>query len=267
MFHFHTDRQAYHRLLHNNAVEYIIPFILKDKVIGPGSRVLEIGSGDGGNISAFLTLGCQVTGVELDENLVSFTKEMLKPYLEQGKLTMLSRDIYAVDIEQDLGGKFDLIILKDVIEHIHDQKKLFVRMKQMLAEEGMIFFGFPPWQMPYGGHQQICKGKFTSKMPWYHLLPASWYKHILAINNEPVEVLMEIRETGISIEKFEKISSLTGYEIRSKQLWLVNPVYEHKFGYRARKQLPVLRSLPWVRNFFTTCAYYLLKPTASSAAT
>ncbi len=260
MFEFHTNRDAYHQLLHNNAVEQILPFILKEMMIGPQSRVLEIGSGDGGNLSAFLTLGCTAVGVELDPNLVDFTKKKLESYIRQGKLTMLSKDIYDVDIEKDLGGKFDLVILKDVIEHIHDQPKLFRRMKEMLNERGAIFFGFPPWQMPYGGHQQICRGKLTSKMPWYHLLPRGLYRSILEKNQEPVEVLMEIRDTGISIEKFEKIAGDTGYKIMKRQLWLVNPVYEHKFGYRARRQLPVFRSIPWLRNFFTTCAYYLLKP-------
>lgn len=260
MFSFHTDRDAYHRLLHNNALEHIFPFVLKELVLGPNSRVLEIGSGDGGNLSAFLTLKCTVVGVELDANLVEFTRKKLDTYINSGKLTMISRDIYDVDIEKDLGGKFDLIVLKDVIEHIHDQPKLFKRMKEMLTERGMIFFAFPPWQMPYGGHQQICAGKLTSKLPWYHLLPRKWYAGILKWNNEPVDVLMEIRDTGISIERFESIARDTGYATVRKQLWLVNPVYEHKFGLRARKQLPLLRSIPWLRNFFTTCAYYLLKP-------
>ena len=260
MFEFHTDRDAYHRLLHTNAVEHIFPFILKETIIGPQSRVLEIGSGDGGNISAFLTLGCQVVGVELDAKLVNFTREKLQSYVDSGQLTLLSCDIYDADIEKDLGGKFDLIVLKDVIEHIHDQPRLFRRMRDMLTDRGMIFFGFPPWQMPYGGHQQICRGRLTSKTPWYHLLPRSWYRRILEKNDEPVDVLMEIRDTGISIERFEKIARETGYEIIRKQLWLVNPVYEQKFGLRARRQLPILRSIPWLRNFVTTCAYYLLKP-------
>jgi SAM-dependent methyltransferase len=260
MFDFHTNRHAYHQLLHNNAVEQILPFILKEIIIGSQSRVLEIGSGDGGNLSAFLSLGCTAVGVELDASLVDFTKEKLGSYLVEGKLTMLSKDIYDADIEKDLGGKFDLVILKDVIEHIHDQPKLFRRMKEMLNGRGMIFFAFPPWQMPFGGHQHICAGKLTSKTPWYHLLPRNWYRRILEKNGEPVEVLMEIRDTGISIEKFEKIAKETGYKTVKKQLWLVNPVYEHKFGFRARRQLPILRSIPWLRNFFTTCAYYLLKP-------
>jgi SAM-dependent methyltransferase len=259
MFEFHTNRHAYHRLLHNNAVEHIIPFIEKNMVLGGSRRMLEIGSGDGGNLSAFLTYGCNCVGVELDKDLVEFTKEKLPSYIASGHLLMHSKDIYDADIEKDLGGRFDLIVLKDVIEHIQNQPKLFARMREMLKPGGMIFFAFPPWQMPYGGHQQICKHTLTSKLPWYHLLPRSWYAGILKKYNEPVEVLMEIKDTGISIERFESIAAKTGYVIADKQLWLVNPVYGHKFGWRARKQLPILRSIPWIRNFFTTCAYYLLK--------
>jgi len=33
------------------------------------------------------------------------------------QLTYIVSDIYHVDVERDLGGKFDLIVLKDVIEH------------------------------------------------------------------------------------------------------------------------------------------------------
>lgn len=259
MFHFHTDRHAYHTLLHNNAVQHIIPFIEKERVLSTHTRVLEIGSGDGGNLSAFLTLGCKAVGVELDANLVAFTREKLAGYVQNGQLTMISSDIYQVDVETGLGGRFDLILLKDVIEHIQDQPKLFRRMHDMLKPGGMIFFAFPPWQMPYGGHQQICRHRLTSKLPWYHLLPRSWYTAILKKYNEPVDVLLEIRDTGISIERFEQITRQTGYQVVRRQWWLVNPVYEHKFGWRARRQWAVLGAIPGLRNFFTTCAYYLVK--------
>jgi SAM-dependent methyltransferase len=259
MFEFHTDRSAYHNLLRQNVQEQILPFIRKHKSLPAGSRVLEIGSGDGGNLSAFLEAGCTCVGVELDAGLVEFTKQKLSDFIASGQLQMVARDIYEVDVERDFGGRFDLVVLKDVIEHIHDQPKLMRRMQDMLKPGGMVFFGFPPWQMPFGGHQQICKGRLTSKMPWYHLLPESWYRSILQRNGEPVDVLMEIRETGISIERFERIVKETGFQVAGKILWLVNPVYQYKFGWKPRKQLPVLRSLPWVRNFFTTCAYYLIQ--------
>ena len=50
--------------------------------------------------------------------------------------------------------QFDLILLKDVIEHIPDQERVIPYLKEFLKPGGRVFFGFPPWYMPHGGHQQ-----------------------------------------------------------------------------------------------------------------
>jgi hypothetical protein len=62
-------------------------------------------------------------------------------------------------------------MLRDVIEHIPDQDRFFKHVRSYLQPDGVIFFGFPPWYMPFGGHQQVCHSKFLSKLPWFHPLP------------------------------------------------------------------------------------------------
>ena len=52
-------------------------------------------------------------------------------------------------------------------------------LKILLKDKGQIFFGFPPWYMPFGGHQQVAHKKWTSKLPYYHILPMPIYKAIL----------------------------------------------------------------------------------------
>jgi hypothetical protein len=131
-------------------------------------------------------------------------------------------------------------------------------MQRFLRPKGCIFFGFPPWQMPFGGHQQLCRTKWLSKLPYWHLLPYSWYKAILTKFNEPMADLLEIRDTQISIEQFEKYAAETNYKIVNKTHYIINPIYSFKFGIKPLKQLPILRNIPWVRNFFTTCVYYLI---------
>ncbi len=242
-----------------NAEEYVIPFIEKTFALLPGMRVLEIGCGEGGVLSAFIKRGCIGVGVELHENRLLLAHELFKNEIEAGKIKFIASDIYNVTAEQ-LGGKFELIVMKDVIEHIHDQKKLLERLHQILKTEGRIFFGFPPWQMPFGGHQQMCKSKFLSKLPYYHLLPTPMYKWVLQKFNQPTEDLLEIKETGISIERFEKIVGQTKYTVADKIHYLINPIYKYKFGLNAKKQLPVLKNIPYLRNFFTTCVYYLITP-------
>ena len=257
MFEFHKDRKRYFEIQVLNAEQYVIPFIEEKFTIHTGMRVLEIGCGEGGVLKAFIEKGCTGVGVEFDEPRIENGILFMPDEMSMGKIRFVKKDIYQVNLESDLGGLFDIIVLKDVIEHIHDQQKLINRMKTFLNPGGVIFFGFPPWQMPFGGHQQMCHSKI-GKLPYIHLLPKSIYRWLLKIKKEPVEGLMEVRETGISIERFEKICKKEGYRLLNKQHYFLNPIYKWKFGWRPRKQSAIIKGIPFVRNFFTTCVYYCI---------
>jgi SAM-dependent methyltransferase len=259
MFEFHGDRKRYYDMQVLNTEKYVLPFIEVTHPITPGMRVLEIGCGEAGVLKAFISRGCVGVGVELDEDRVRNAEIYNKTEVESGRLRLMAKDIYQVNPEVDLGGLFDIIVLKDVIEHIHDQPRLIGWMKQFLQPQGIIFFGFPPWYMPYGGHQQMCRGKI-SKLPYVHLLPRFMYKWLLDVNKESTDAFLEIRDTQISIEQFERISQQQGYAIANKCHYLLNPIYEWKFGWKPRKQLGIISAIPFFRNFLTTCVYYTIKP-------
>jgi SAM-dependent methyltransferase len=258
MFEFHANRRRYFDMQVLNAEKSIIPFISKTFQIKQDMRVLEIGCGEGGVLKAFVNHGCIGVGVDLDKERVANAMIWLSEDIQAGRLSFVTEDIYKPGILQEISNFFDIIILKDVIEHIHDQPRLMAWMKNILSPGGVIFFGFPPWQMPFGGHQQICRNKWLSKMPYYHLLPRSLYKAILKKYKEPVDDLLEIRDTRISIERFERIVREGGYKLVSKAHYILNPIYELKFGWKPMLQLPVIRSIPYFRNYLTTCVYYLI---------
>ncbi|RFM25695.1 class I SAM-dependent methyltransferase [Deminuibacter soli] len=259
MFEFHGDRKRYFDIQVINAEQHVIPFINAVKPIQPGMRVLEIGCGEGGVLKAFIDAGCTGVGIDLDETRLVNAAIWLKEEIAAGKAKFISKNIYDADVDTDLEGAFDIIILKDVIEHIYDQPKLISWMKSYLRQGGTIFFGFPPWQMPFGGHQQLCHNKWLGKLPWYHLLPRFMYRGILTHYKEPVRELLEIRDTRISIERFERIVKKEGYTIVNKLHYLINPIYEWKFGWKAKKQYAVISKVPVLRNFVTTCVYYLIQ--------
>lgn len=259
-FDFHNNKQEYFNQQKINAATYVIPFIEQMKSIGPNTSVLEIGCAEGGVLMAFLEKGCTGVGVELMPGRLEQAKIFLEKYAKDDKVELINKNIYDVDLADSFANRFDIIVLKDVIEHIFDQEKLFLKMKEFLKPGGQIFFGFPPWQMPFGGHQQICKGNL-SKFPYFHLLPMSVYKWVLKLGGESqgvIDSLVEIKETQISIGQFEGFTKKTGYKIISKQLFFINPIYIYKFGIKAKKQNVFLGSIPFLRNFVTTCGYYTI---------
>jgi len=259
MFEFHADRKRYFDIQVLNAEKYVIPFIEEKFPVKAGMRILEIGCGEGGVLKAFINKGCEGVGVELDAPRVVDANKFLTEDIAAGRLRFVVKDIYEVDVKKDFNGLFDIIVLKDVIEHIHDQAKLIGWMKNFLKPGGIVFFGFPPWYMPFGGHQQICKSRI-SRLPYIHLLPKGMYKCVLRNRKENVEEMMEIRDTGISIERFEKICKKEGYTLFHTGHYLINPIYEWKFGWKPRKQIGLIKLIPFFRNFLTTCVYYIIQP-------
>jgi SAM-dependent methyltransferase len=222
-----------------------------------GINVLEIGCGEAGNLKPFLDLDCKATGIDISCHRIELAKEFYKDYNNRENLQRICSDIYDVTPE----NKFDLIIMRDVIEHIPNQEKFMGFAKGFLKKEGKFFLAFPPWQNPFGGHQQLCKSKILAKLPWFHLFPKGIYRSILKTSGETqgtIDALLEIKDTGISIERFERILKHENYKIDKRVFYFINPNYETKFGLKPRKQAGIISSIPWIRNFFTTAMYYVV---------
>lgn len=261
-FAFHHDKPRYFNDQYENAKQFVVPFIEKSLAIRPGMKVMEIGCAEGGVLKAFTDKQCLCVGVELSPSKVENAHKFMKAEVESGLITFVNKNIYDIDFQADYKHYFDLIVLKDTIEHIPEQEKIISYLKLLLKPQGHIFFGFPPWQMPWGGHQQICKSKFLMFLPYFHLLPMPLYKAMLKIFGEtPTKLveLQEIKETGISTLRFERIIKDCAYDTVDRQLYLVNPIYKFKFGWKPRKQSKLISSIPVLRDFLSTTAYYLIK--------
>jgi 2-polyprenyl-3-methyl-5-hydroxy-6-metoxy-1,4-benzoquinol methylase len=259
MFEFHKDKKRYFEIQTLNTEAYVIPFIESVYPIQAGIHVLEVGCAEGGVIKAFIKKGCFGVGVELDKSRAETAKDFLKEYITNSSLEIIDKNIYDPTFESEFSNKFDLIVLKDVIEHIHDQEKVLLQFRKFLKPNGKIFFGFPPFNMPFGGHQQICKSPFLSRLPYFHILPSFLYRIILKAFNEDVESLMEIKETGISINRFKSIVFRTNYTIKAEKHFLINPIYKYKFGIEAKEQYHWITKIPFVRDFLTTCVFYVIE--------
>lgn len=263
MYEFHSDKDRYFDIQYRVTRDYIVPFLEQHVGNKTWGRVLEIGCAEAGVLKAFLEKGSFCTGIELSQSRIEAAEVYHADALEAGQIEFINRNIFDIDPENDLGGTYDLIILKDVIEHIPGQLGFIAQLPAFLSKGGVIFFAFPPWYMPYGGHQQVCKSKFLSKLPYFHLLPGFLYKGILSLFGEPkltIEDLMEVKSTGITIEQFERYVKRSRLVVAGKQHYLFNPIYQYKFNVKPKLQNKLISRIPWLRNFFTTGVYYVVKP-------
>ncbi len=261
MFDFHKDKKRYFEMQFRTTVEYILPFLEEEIDLHKKLDVLEIGCAEAGVLKAFTNLDHSCIGIELSAYRVNLASDFMAEELKQKKIKFLTKNIYDINLQEDIGHKFDLIILKDVIEHIPGQEIFMKKIGDFLKVNGKIFFGFPPWQMPFGGHQQICKSKALKHLPYFHLLPMPIFKLFLNMAGEPEltkKEMIEIKQTGISIERFNRIIKKEGYKIDKHQLFFINPIYKYKFNLKVRKQWRWVEKIPIFRNFVSTCAYYLV---------
>lgn len=257
----HLDHKVRFDQQVENSRAYVVPFIQETMAIDANTRVLEVGTGEGGVLVPFMDLGATCVGVDLNPERIDLANDFLSKEVAGGKVKFLFQNIYDKGFTDIYTGYFDLIILKDVIEHVPGHQQFIAHLKTLLRPSGQIFFGFPPWHMPFGGHQQVCRTKWVSKLPYYHILPVFIYKAILKAAKEPepvIKELLEIKETRITIEMFERIVREVNMKVVKKQHYLINPIYKYKFSLNPRKQFPIITMLPYVRNYLTTCVYYTI---------
>jgi len=99
-----------------------------------GMRVLEVGCGSGGILIPFTEIDAEVVGIDFDDT-----------YMDAGRkrgLTLIDRSIYEFQTDKE----FDLIILKDVLEHLPDLNLVLQKLKSLLSETGNIYIQVPTFE-------------------------------------------------------------------------------------------------------------------------
>ena len=105
--------------------------------VSPGSRVLELGSGEG-HMTAVLRkrLGCNVSCVEVDEE----SARIVRKYAEK----LVVADLDVTDLERTFQGEnFDFIICADVLEHLKAPERILSSASRLLSHDGKILISIP----------------------------------------------------------------------------------------------------------------------------
>lgn len=136
----------------------------------------------GGNPLPFAERGYTVVGLDLSQTHIRQAEEF---FAGRGYPCRFScRDFCGMDAPADK-ERYDVILVHDAIEHVPQalKERFMQNVRSFRYTCGIAFSGFPAWQMPFGGHQQICLHRF-SKISWIHLMPRRVCRSLLQWRGE-----------------------------------------------------------------------------------
>ena len=94
----------------------------------PAGRVLEIGCGSGGFLSAIAQRGWQATGLDFDPAAIAMVREQTNVSASVGELRSINYD----------NGHFDAIVMNNVIEHVWNPQETLTECYRILRPEGRL---------------------------------------------------------------------------------------------------------------------------------
>ncbi len=152
------------------------------RMVEPGQRVLELGTGPGTVTRILHSKGCKVTGVEMDPE----TLAVCTPFCERTLQANLEDPNWAVSL---VGDSFDAIICADVLEHLRDPRPLLKQLHNFLKPGGSVLMS-----LPNASHLTIVASLLGGRFPYQKngLLDNT---HLKFYGREDLEALL--RECGL----------------------------------------------------------------------
>jgi len=105
------------------------------KLIGNNKTVLEVGCSSGYISELLKANGCHVYGIEIDPQAA----QIAHPHCEQ----IIVGDIETLSDLPFAPATFDVILLLDVLEHLHDPLEQLRRLKTLLKSDGIFIVNLP----------------------------------------------------------------------------------------------------------------------------
>lgn len=115
--------------------EKTIEFLERNRALRPGVRIADMGCSYGILLRLLSQRGyTSLSGLDLDVNAVKFLA---------GIGFSMHRGSVASDYSAMFGEKFDLIILRHIVEHLHSPKEVIERVASSLNKDGMLLIEVP----------------------------------------------------------------------------------------------------------------------------
>ena len=152
------------------------------RMVEPGQRVLELGTGPGTVTRILHAKGCKVTGVEMDPE----TLATCAPFCERTVQANLEDPQWAAPLA---GESFDAIICADVLEHLRDPRPLLNQLHGFLKPGGSVLMS-----LPNASHLTVVASLLGGRFP-YQKNGLLDHTHLKFYGREDLDALL--RECGL----------------------------------------------------------------------
>lgn len=239
------------------AADVLVPYLTSHGAFRPGYTVAEIGCAEGGVLAAFEAAGATRT---LGTDIASWrleTGRKINTILGLNAV-LTGHDIINEEPLPEWNHAYDLVILRDVIEHLDDTEAALEHVSRILKPGGMLFVTFPPYHSPYGGHQHLIKNTW-GRLPYIHLLPKKIFFRMIADGKKiDVDEVQRLHSIRLTAKKFITAAQKTGYQLHREEYYLLRPVFKMKFGLPTIPITP-LKQVPLVKQVLSLEAAYILQ--------
>lgn len=144
------------------------------------SKILDAGCGNGLYTIALAKKARRVYGIDI--NLCELEKA--NNLISQSKLTNIKFICMDAQKIAFLNNSFDIILLIESLEHMHDQEKVLKNLYNILKEKGFLILYVPNRLFPIEGHgAHIGRLKLSFRIPFLPWLPYKISKYFLNARN------------------------------------------------------------------------------------
>ena len=230
---------------------YLMPYLRRHIPDFENAEILEIGCGEAGFLDILHQSGVSATGIEIEASRIKTALD------KNPNLKIILGDITDPAVVKQMGRQFDLIIMRDVIEHIKDRDTMFANLRELLKQEGYLYITFPPRFSGFAGHQQNGKS-ILRYLPYLHLLPVPMIRLLAKSFREREEVIYQViinYQIGLTIRRFTQLYRLYGFTPVIRELFIFRPIYQIRFKVTPRR----IPNIPGLREFIAFGSEYLLR--------
>lgn len=160
------------------------------RLVQPGQKVLELGTGPGTVTRILHSKACKVTGVEMDPE----TLAMCQPFCEKTLQANLEDPNWHASLHNE---KFDVVLCADVLEHLRDPRPLLSLLPSFLNDQGFVLMS-----LPNASHLTVVASLMAGRFPYQSkgLLDNT---HLRFFGREDIDAML--RECGLVWQKWETV--------------------------------------------------------------